>query len=147
MTEEDSVTKNVVKPELRPLSSLKWPSIASAILLGSSLSDPLSRNDPKPLQRSELEALAQDSRMRALLLDPAMHKLLKRIDGMSHAADKESLLEAILDVHTGFSSTSQERRSQDRHMEQLQGLDLSQLPKLEEMAAIIEQAVKKDRAS
>ncbi|KIY73354.1 hypothetical protein CYLTODRAFT_386949 [Cylindrobasidium torrendii FP15055 ss-10] len=71
---------------LRPLSSLKWPYVPEA----SAYPDPLERDDPKPLQTQQYEALATSPKIRQVLAEhPNLPALLTSIDQLrGHERDR-----------------------------------------------------------
>lgn len=57
------------KPQLRPLTSLNWPYVPEE----SAFSDPLKRDDPKPLQLNQYEAIGAFSTIFSQPLPPEYH--------------------------------------------------------------------------
>ena len=55
--QQDSIASEAIspKPELRKLSSLKWPYIPDTA--NTAFPDPLTRDDPKPLTMAQYEAI------------------------------------------------------------------------------------------
>jgi len=73
---------------LRPLTSLKWPYVPEA----SAYPDPLKRDDPKPLQTAQYEAIATSSAIREILREhPGLKETLRTIDGLRGSAREEAL--------------------------------------------------------
>lgn len=96
-------------PLLRPLSSLSWPPEPDSLIF----LDPLRRDDPKPLMRSQLRSLTLDSDLRVLLAPPTIAKpegephrglsrALQSLDALPTDAHRTAALELIL----GISSQS-----------------------------------------
>ncbi|KAF8551623.1 hypothetical protein OG21DRAFT_1486851 [Imleria badia] len=73
---------------LRPLTTLKWPYIPDT----SAYPDPLTRDDPKPLQMHQYEAIATSPTIRTLLSNPCLCTLLTAIDALQHALCVDSRL-------------------------------------------------------
>ncbi|KAL0957076.1 hypothetical protein HGRIS_003173 [Hohenbuehelia grisea] len=72
----DAMTVDDPAP-LRPLTSLKWPYVPEE----SAYPDPLKRDDPKPLQLPQYEAIATSQRIRTVLEEhPNLPALLKTLD-------------------------------------------------------------------
>ncbi|KAF8269285.1 hypothetical protein EI94DRAFT_1771344 [Lactarius quietus] len=79
---------------LRPLTSLKWPYVPEE----SAYPDPLKRDDPKPLQTRQYEAIATSPAVRAALEGhPELKELLRSIDKLRGPA-REEALQATLGV-------------------------------------------------
>ncbi|KAF7298423.1 hypothetical protein MKEN_01367400 [Mycena kentingensis (nom. inval.)] len=79
-------------PTLRPLTSLKWPYVPDQ----SSYPDPLKRDDPKPLQTHQYEAIATSSAIRDVLAaHPSLHGLLTEIDKL-RGHERENALQRAL---------------------------------------------------
>ncbi|KAL7422148.1 hypothetical protein Q5752_002791 [Cryptotrichosporon argae] len=79
---------------LRPLTSLAWPPEPDA----DTFTDPLRRDDAKPLRRAELERIATSAPLRALLADPALVRVLGALDAVPHAAARSAALARLLGV-------------------------------------------------
>ncbi|KAG8871220.1 hypothetical protein FRC20_010835 [Serendipita sp. 405] len=87
---------------LRPLTSLKWPSIPPP----PAIVDPLTINDPKPLQMPHYEAIATSTDIRFMLRDnPNLPVTLRHLDKLS-GREREQAFEAILGVRNAVQSTS-----------------------------------------
>jgi len=89
---------------LRPLTSLKWPYVPEE----SAYPDPLKRDDPKPLQTAQYEAIATSSAIRTILREhPKLKDTLRTIDGLRGSA-REEALQASLGISTrgGYSGLS-----------------------------------------
>ncbi|KZT56608.1 hypothetical protein CALCODRAFT_555851 [Calocera cornea HHB12733] len=83
---------------LRPLSSLRWPPEPER----SMFVDPLTRDDPKPLDNEQYLAIATSSKIRSMLREqPRLPLLLRSLDSISSSFARERALELILDVATG----------------------------------------------
>ncbi|KAJ7762457.1 hypothetical protein B0H16DRAFT_1674096 [Mycena metata] len=81
-------------PPLRPLTSLKWPYVPEE----SAYPDPLKRDDPKPLQTYQYEAIATSPAIRqALATHPNLPSLLTSIDKL-RGPDREYALQRALGV-------------------------------------------------
>ncbi|KAF7981914.1 hypothetical protein HWV62_31519 [Athelia sp. TMB] len=79
---------------LRPLTSLRWPYVPDE----SAYPDPLKRDDPKPLQLSQYEAIATSPGIRkALEMHPRLPDLLESIDRL-RGSDREVALQRALGV-------------------------------------------------
>lgn len=79
---------------LRPLTSLKWPYVPEE----SAYPDPLKRDDPKPLQTRQYEAIATSPAVRTALEGrPELKELLRSIDRLRGPA-REEALQATLGV-------------------------------------------------
>ncbi|EED85096.1 predicted protein [Postia placenta Mad-698-R] len=82
------------QPELRPLTSLKWPYVPEE----SAYPDPLKRDDPKPLQIPQYEAIATSPAIRrALVSSPQLPTLLRSIDQL-RGPEREEALERALGI-------------------------------------------------
>jgi len=80
---------------LRSLTSLRWPYVPEE----SAYPDPLKRDDPKPLQLSEYEAIATSSAIRQVLgSHPSLCGLLTSIDTL-RGPDREDALQRALGVN------------------------------------------------
>ncbi|KZT71685.1 hypothetical protein DAEQUDRAFT_665388 [Daedalea quercina L-15889] len=92
-THKDALTHEASAP-LRPLTSLKWPYVPEE----SAYPDPLKRDDPKPLQLHQYEAIATSSTIRrTLAAHPQLPALLRQIDALRGPA-REAALEHALGV-------------------------------------------------
>ncbi|KAK7031526.1 hypothetical protein R3P38DRAFT_3313593 [Favolaschia claudopus] len=81
-------------PPLRPLTSLKWPYVPEE----SAYPDPLKRDDPKPLQTPQYEAIATSPAIRtALATHPNLPALLTSIDKL-RGPEREDTLQRALGV-------------------------------------------------
>jgi len=81
-------------PPLRPLTSLKWPYVPEE----SAYPDPLKRDDPKPLQTHQYEAIATSPTIRTTLAaHPNLPALLTSIDKL-RGPDREHALQRALGV-------------------------------------------------
>jgi len=79
---------------LRPLTSLKWPYVPEE----SAYPDPLKRDDPKPLQLHQYEAIATSLDVRrALAAHPRNPPLLRSLDSL-RGTDREDALQRALGV-------------------------------------------------
>ncbi|KAN0116357.1 hypothetical protein V8E52_005976 [Russula decolorans] len=84
-SENDEITE---EDPLRPLASLKWPYVPEE----SAYPDPLKRDDPKPLQTAQYEAIATSSAIRTVLREhPKLKDALRTIDGLRGSAREEAL--------------------------------------------------------
>jgi hypothetical protein len=81
---------------LRPLTSLNWPYVPEE----SAYPDPLKRDDPRPIQLHQYEAIATSAAVRhALESNPRLPELLTTIDKL-RGADREDALHRALGVDT-----------------------------------------------
>ncbi|KAG1844335.1 hypothetical protein DFJ58DRAFT_29099 [Suillus subalutaceus] len=106
-TETSAVTRETVPPSsaeetlddpkpLRPLTSLNWPYVPEE----SAYPDPLKRDDPRPIQLHQYEAIATSAAVRhALESNPRLPELLTSIDKL-RGADREDALHRALGVDT-----------------------------------------------
>ncbi|KAG2365369.1 hypothetical protein BDR07DRAFT_1552517 [Suillus spraguei] len=79
---------------LRPLTSLNWPYVPEE----SAYPDPLKRDDPRPIQLHQYEAIATSAAVRhALESNPRLPELLTSIDKL-RGADREDALHRALGV-------------------------------------------------
>ncbi|KAH7889013.1 hypothetical protein F5I97DRAFT_1803958 [Phlebopus sp. FC_14] len=77
---------------LRPLTSLKWPYVPDE----SAYPDPLKRDDPKPLQTYQYEAIATSPDIRTVLQShPRLPALLTEIDKLRGIEREEALQRAL----------------------------------------------------
>ncbi|KAJ7637027.1 hypothetical protein FB45DRAFT_908045 [Roridomyces roridus] len=98
-------------PPLRPLTSLKWPYVPEE----SAYPDPLKRDDPKPLQTRQYEAIATSTAIRKTLeAHPNLPALLTNIDKL-RGPEREGALQRALGVSAPnlTSNTSNAELSQD----------------------------------
>ncbi|WOO81494.1 uncharacterized protein LOC62_03G005017 [Vanrija pseudolonga] len=79
---------------LRPLTSLKWPPEPDE----SIFTDPLKRDDPKPLRQAELERIATSAPLRELLAEPALIKVLSALDTLPTLKARHAALARVLGV-------------------------------------------------
>ncbi|KAI9453774.1 hypothetical protein BJY52DRAFT_799063 [Lactarius psammicola] len=118
---------------LRPLTSLKWPYVPEE----STYPDPLKRDDPKPLQTRQYEAIATSPAVRAALEGhPGLKELLRAIDRLRGPA-REEALQASLGV-----SGSQVNGRDAENAEQIYGVRIGE----EERRAMRELAEASERA-
>ncbi|KIJ60063.1 hypothetical protein HYDPIDRAFT_177608 [Hydnomerulius pinastri MD-312] len=77
---------------LRPLTSLNWPYVPEE----SAYPDPLKRDDPKPLQLPQYEAIATSAHIRDVLAsNPRLSDLLTNIDRLRGPEREEALQRAL----------------------------------------------------
>ncbi|KAI0368297.1 hypothetical protein BV20DRAFT_998864 [Pilatotrama ljubarskyi] len=82
------------EPPLRSLASLNWPYVPEE----SAFSDPLKRDDPKPLQLPQYEAIATSPAIRRVLAsNPRLREILRSIDGL-RGEDRELALHEALGI-------------------------------------------------
>ncbi|KAF9818134.1 hypothetical protein IEO21_02976 [Rhodonia placenta] len=82
------------QPELRPLTSLRWPYVPEE----SAYPDPLKRDDPKPLQIPQYETIATSPAIRrALVSNPQLPTLLRSLDRL-RGPEREEALERALGI-------------------------------------------------
>lgn len=80
--------------KLRPLTTLKWPAVPPP----PALIDPLTVNDPKPLQLPHYEAIATSTQVReALQTNPKLPAILRALDKLE-GDERVRALEAVLGV-------------------------------------------------
>lgn len=92
-----------LSPPLRPLTSLKWPYVPEE----SAYPDPLKRDDPKPLQTRQYEAIATSPAIRkALAANPRLPEVLSSIDRL-RGEDREEALQRALGVSASDANRSQ----------------------------------------
>jgi len=95
MSREASSPKYEELQPLRSLASLNWPYVPEE----SAYPDPLKRDDPKPLQLTQYEAIATSPAIRkAIEMYPRLPSLLTSIDGL-RGPDREDALQRALGVH------------------------------------------------
>ncbi|KIK38592.1 hypothetical protein CY34DRAFT_772024 [Suillus luteus UH-Slu-Lm8-n1] len=81
---------------LRPLTTLNWPYVPEE----SAYPDPLKRDDPRPIQLHQYEAIATSAAVRhALESNPRLPELLTSIDKL-RGVDREDALHRALGVDT-----------------------------------------------
>ncbi|KAA1471853.1 hypothetical protein DENSPDRAFT_895341 [Dentipellis sp. KUC8613] len=81
-----------VKKPLRPLTSLHWPYVPEE----SAYPDPLKRDDPKPLQLHQYEAIATSQAIRrALATHPRLKEVLRHIDSLRGTQREQALQHAL----------------------------------------------------
>ncbi|KAI3625065.1 hypothetical protein CBS9595_000426 [Malassezia furfur] len=94
-------------PALRALVDLRWPEEPDPLVY----LDPLRRTDPKPLRLAELEALATDAMLRAILtpstplhphgaVNEALREALRTWDALPTPRHRDAALELVLGVGT-----------------------------------------------
>jgi len=106
---QDSLDTNAER--LRPLTSLKWPYIPEE----SAYPDPLKRDDPKPLQLHQYEAIATSEAVRkALKSHPSLPALLRQIDSL-RGQEREDALQQALGVSASDDLGQSGSRSSQRH--------------------------------
>ncbi|KAI0645858.1 hypothetical protein C8Q79DRAFT_721320 [Trametes meyenii] len=77
---------------LRSLASLKWPYVPEE----SAFPDPLKRDDPKPLQLPQYEAIATSPAIRRVLAsNPRLREVLRSIDVLRGEEREQALHEAL----------------------------------------------------
>ncbi|CAL1706114.1 unnamed protein product [Somion occarium] len=83
-------------PPLRLLTSLKWPYIPEE----PAYPDPLKRDDPKPLQLHQFEAIATSTAIRHVIAEhPRLRDILRNIDQL-RGEDRQDALQRALGVST-----------------------------------------------
>nr|XP_031859612.1 uncharacterized protein CI109_004887 [Kwoniella shandongensis]KAA5526684.1 hypothetical protein CI109_004887 [Kwoniella shandongensis] len=87
---DPSGTEEPPKP-LRPLTSLSWPPEPEE----SIFTDPLKREDPKPLRREELLRITTSSSLRTLLNTTSLPSILRLLDSLPPSA-RHSMLSRLL---------------------------------------------------
>ncbi|KAF8439989.1 hypothetical protein L210DRAFT_3621608 [Boletus edulis BED1] len=75
----------------RSLTTLRWPYVPDT----SAYPDPLTRDDPKPLQMNQYEVIATSPKIRTLLTNPRLCTLLTTIDAQRGAEREEALQRAL----------------------------------------------------
>ncbi|KAI0666003.1 hypothetical protein C8Q78DRAFT_1062567 [Trametes maxima] len=77
---------------LRPLASLKWPYVPEE----SAFPDPLKRDDPKPLQLPQYEAISTSPGIRRVLAsNPRLREILRSVDVLRGEEREQALHEAL----------------------------------------------------
>ncbi|KAI0030347.1 hypothetical protein K488DRAFT_54431 [Vararia minispora EC-137] len=124
---------------LRPLTELNWPYVADE----SAYPDPLKRDDPKPLQLRQYEAIATSPRIREILAaHPQLKDILRTIESLRGAA-REEALQRGLGVAVGDStSRTPQSRTEDNGFAFMDESDQDTLRKL---AEAVEAAVRGDQ--
>ncbi|KAL1411174.1 hypothetical protein Q8F55_002124 [Vanrija albida] len=79
---------------LRPLTSLKWPPEPDDAIF----TDPLKRDDPKPLRQAELERISTSEPLRELLAEPALVRVLSALDSLPSSKARHAALARVLGV-------------------------------------------------
>ncbi|KAI0694997.1 hypothetical protein C8T65DRAFT_758709 [Cerioporus squamosus] len=80
------------EPPLRSLASLKWPYVPEE----SAYPDPLKRDDPKPLQLPQYEAIATSQTVRRVITsNPRLRDILRSIDALRGEERELALQEAL----------------------------------------------------
>ncbi|KAI0358636.1 hypothetical protein OH77DRAFT_1587650 [Trametes cingulata] len=93
-THADTPQPEAREPPLRPLASLKWPYVPEE----SAFPDPLKRDDPKPLQLPQYEAIATSPAIRRVLAsNPRLREILRSIDSL-RGEDRELALHEALGI-------------------------------------------------
>ncbi|TBU48127.1 hypothetical protein BD309DRAFT_950354 [Dichomitus squalens] len=93
-TSDTDVSIGDAGPPLRSLASLKWPYVPEE----SAYPDPLKRDDPKPLQLPQYEAIATSPAIRRILgSNPRLRETLISIDKL-RGEDREMALEEALGI-------------------------------------------------
>ncbi|KAJ7213022.1 hypothetical protein GGX14DRAFT_82599 [Mycena pura] len=92
LPEKEEPLPEKTDPPLRPLTSLKWPYVPDQ----SAYPDPLKRNDPKPLQTPQYEAIATSPAIRKTLADhPRLPALLASLDELRGPEREDALQRAL----------------------------------------------------
>ncbi|KAH9929575.1 uncharacterized protein BXZ73DRAFT_102103 [Epithele typhae] len=90
-TSDDPVLEDP-QPPMRTLASLNWPYIPDE----SAFPDPLKRDDPKPLQLPQYEAIATSSSVRHVIgSNPRLRDILTSVDALRGEAREVALQEAL----------------------------------------------------
>lgn len=85
---------NQVPEKLKRLTELKWPPPPDE----SIFTDPLKREDPKPLRPAELERIATSAELRALLANPTLRAVLAALDAFQSPKSRHAALARLLGV-------------------------------------------------
>ncbi|WVQ73162.1 hypothetical protein IAR50_002726 [Cryptococcus sp. DSM 104548] len=100
---EEEVVEEPQKPPLRSLSSLKWPPEPDPGIF----TDPLLKDDPKPLRQEELLRIARSKSLRALLADTTLIAILQLLDSLPLSARHATLSRLVgLDTQSLSSSSN-----------------------------------------
>ncbi|KAI0731660.1 hypothetical protein C8Q72DRAFT_821963 [Fomitopsis betulina] len=100
---------------LRPLTSLRWPYVPEE----SAYPDPLKRDDPKPVQLHQYEAIATSPAIRrTLAAHPELPSLLRRLDALRGPA-REAELERALGVSADHAGTMARNMDDQRALREL----------------------------
>ncbi|ODN81737.1 hypothetical protein L202_02128 [Cryptococcus amylolentus CBS 6039] len=98
---EEKVAEEPPQQPLKSLSSLKWPPEPDP----SIFTDPLLKDDPKPLRHEELLRIAQSKSLRALLADPTLIAILQLLDTLPLSA-RHATLSRLVGLDTQSLSSS-----------------------------------------
>ncbi|KDQ55713.1 hypothetical protein JAAARDRAFT_37133 [Jaapia argillacea MUCL 33604] len=113
-TDSSELLPSTSNPPLRRLTSLNWPYVPEE----SAYPDPLKRNDPKPLQLRQYEAIATSPAIRkALLSHPSLPTLLRSIDSL-RGADREDALQRALGVSNADDLVGGRKKEMSREEEE-----------------------------
>ncbi|RPD78633.1 hypothetical protein L226DRAFT_298789 [Lentinus tigrinus ALCF2SS1-7] len=89
---EEALKTIAEEPSLRSLASLKWPYVPEE----SAFPDPLKRDDPKPLQIPQYEAIATSQTVRRVIAsNPRLKDILRSIDALRGEERELALQEAL----------------------------------------------------
>ncbi|KAK8858452.1 hypothetical protein IAR55_002679 [Kwoniella newhampshirensis] len=92
-------TQTTTQAPLKPLTSLLWPPEPDS----SIFTDPLKREDPKPLRREELLQIATSPPLRSLLSSTTLPQILRLLDDLPPSA-RHSMLSRLLGLDTSTLS-------------------------------------------
>ncbi|KAI9638478.1 uncharacterized protein MKK02DRAFT_42872 [Dioszegia hungarica] len=81
-------------PPLRALTTLSWPPEPDE----SIFTDPLRKEDPKPLRRSELLRIAQSGDLRHLLTSTSLPSILRALDALPTPGARSAMLARCLSI-------------------------------------------------
>jgi len=98
--------------------------------------DPLTRDDPKPLNNAQYLSIATSSKIRCMLREnPRLPLLLRSLDSLPSSFYREKALEMVLDVATG--------RVEPLRLENGEYMDEDDLKLMRQFAEEVENAVRK----
>ncbi|KAK4683393.1 zinc finger HIT domain-containing protein 3, partial [Tremellales sp. Uapishka_1] len=81
-------------PPLKPLSALSWPPEPDP----SIFTDPLQKEDAKPLRHSELMRIATSPQLRHLLTTTSLPTILRILDSISSPTSRSTVLSKLLSI-------------------------------------------------
>jgi len=98
--------------------------------------DPLTRDDPKPLNHAQYLSIATSPKIRSLLSqNPRLPLILRSLDSLSPNFSRVGALETILGVATG--------RTEQIRLDNGEYMDMDDLQVMKEFAEEVENAVRK----
>ncbi|KAK7692176.1 hypothetical protein QCA50_003797 [Cerrena zonata] len=142
LTETESLTASeeidTEPPPLRPLTSLKWPYVEEE----SAFPDPLKRDDPKPLQLHQYEAIATSPAIRDILsTNPNLRDVLRNIDQL-RGEDRQDALQKALGVSVSDTKTPEIRIGSVGNVGSVRGANEDDVKALRRLAEAVEGVVR-----